>query len=135
MDLRAPLLDAGFLAGITIPPDTQHGAMALRREMARLCRIPPEAIRPDDRQADLRRLISDWDLLDFVLVIEEALQKELPGEDFPQPFDLRCFCWKRAGPETFGEWTEKAMEWANQSMHLTGASRSPEAGRPRCPVR
>ena len=31
--------------------------------------------------------------------------------------------------------TDSENPESNQSMHLTGASRSPEAGRPRCPVR
>jgi len=117
MEQREALSDEDFVAQVTVPEGTTLAAIALRNEMARLCKVPSEALRPSDRQHDLQRLIGEWDLVQFVMVVEETLQCELPEDkELPYPFDLRCLWWKRRGPDTFGEWVEQMAEWANKTL-------------------
>ncbi len=117
---RRRLPDTDFVAQLAGPHVKSSVGIALRNEMARLCKLPPDSVTPSDLQCNLQWLIGDWDLINFVFVIEEALQCELPDEEnIPNPFDLRCFWWKRPGPETFGQWVEKVTEWANNSLQHT----------------
>ncbi|HEY2159110.1 MAG TPA: acyl carrier protein [Isosphaeraceae bacterium] len=76
---RPPLADREFLRSMRATEDDAPLWLAVRRSMAESCGVPGEAIRPEDRLADLWRL--NWmgaDLLDLVFRLERALGMKIP---------------------------------------------------------
>ncbi len=83
--------------------------------MARLCGIPVEYVRADEKPEVLASLLSDWDILDFILEVEGDTGRSLDSETGTMPllFGERFFCWfKKAGATSFGCWALDFSTWA-----------------------
>lgn len=70
---RTPLSDESFADQIDLPSDNRGLIIAVRRAFARCCRVPPEAIYPDDSVYDLADILFPfvgWDELEFIFALE-----------------------------------------------------------------
>ncbi len=114
--------DDDFLHHISIPYESRHIALSLRRTMACQCGIAPEKIRADDPPNALLPLLNEFfDEACFILVLMEThgASLNLEGLRVPQLFDYRCFWWKKKGSTSFGEWVEKFINEANKRLETT----------------
>lgn len=94
---RPPLADAEYLRVQGASADDAPLWLAVRRSMAEACGLPSEAIRPQDRLADLWRMQGMGpDLLDLVFRLERSLGLKIPRAAIEEGF--------RGGrPEEFGQ--------------------------------
>jgi hypothetical protein len=93
---RPPLADAEYLRAQGASASDAPLCPAVRRSMSEACGLPSEAIRPQDRLADLWRM--QWtgpDLLDLIFRLERSLGLKIPRAALEEEF--------RGGwPEEFG---------------------------------
>lgn len=108
---RAHLSDAEFLAMVGVPGPEAALLPAIRRSIADMCEVPPEAIHPSDDTSLLNRLMfwdDGWDPGGFAMRMDEEIDRpltesgwEMPIPNFvPDPRPSRG----GPGPRDFGAW-------------------------------
>ena len=105
------ITDEAFVRLLGLTGSSAHLALCVRRAIAELCRMPPEAISPAHSTQWLsKRMVypggTEWDLLAFELELADALgvHSNLESEDLPPFLPHRFFWWHRPGPANLGEW-------------------------------
>lgn len=108
---RDPLTDAAFLAMVGVLGPETALLPAIRRSVAEMCEVPPEAIHPDDDMDQLEALMCSgdgWDAAGFARSLDEQIDRPLTTSDGSLP--LSSFVLDRAtsrgatGSQDFREW-------------------------------
>ena len=128
LESRVAFSDDDFLRAVGAQPKDARFILAARRAVARVCRMAPEVIYPDDPPSMFEPLPTlAWDDSEVVLEIESELGIAL-GSDPPRFLPGRFFWRHYPAPGTFGEWAVKFAGWAINSVQPTAARSAVSGG-------